>query len=481
MLFYGPSVPPQPGYGDTAEFQTVPYILGIAHPTGFPAFTLAGWIFSHAVAFGTVAWRMNLFAAICTALTAATVAVLATALECNAFAAIAAAVAFACGNLVWHGAAYANAHALAGLCIVAALTASVLFAKHGDRRALYTACACAGFGLATHPETIWVLPAIAVAIAWQRSAWRPRPLLLATALVLVPLLLYAYLPLRSAVVAEQHLDPAAASPLFGTGELDWDSNHPRTLDGFLNEVLGRHEAAGPSVVRSFDPSAIPAAAALWFVHARRQFDAAILVLAALGCGVLLVRDPRSLSVLIAGTVGALKFALVYRYDNSLDRYYLASLAVTAVLAAASTRLELPRLPPARLAAAVTLALVLSAGWTVFANFPLVAELHGGGSQPVIDAAARDTPDGAIIVTDWDAATALVYGASVERALGTRTVIVGWPNQYMDQYPRWARERPVVILAKWGTSVDDLPPSWLKPLSSSLPFYRWYAIASGTGK
>lgn len=475
MVLYGPSVPAQPGYGDTAEFQTVPYILGIAHPTGFPAFTLAGWLFSHAVAFGTVAWRMNLFSAICTALTISSVAVLATALECNVFAALAAALAFACGNLIWHGGAYANAHALAGLFIVTALTGSVIFAKHGDRRALFTACACAGFGLATHPETIWVLPAIPVAIAWQRSAWRPRPLFLATALVLAPLVLYAYLPLRSAVVAAQHLDPAAASPLFGTGELDWDTNHPRTLDGFLNEVLGRHEAAGPSVVKSFNVSAFPAAVALWFERAREQFDAGILVLAALGLCALLVRDPRALTVLIAGIAGALKFALVYRYDNSLNRYYLAAFAVTAVLAAAATRLSLPRLPRAPISAVATLALVVCAGWTVFANFPLVAELHGGGSQFVIDAAARDTPDGAIIVTDWDEAPALAYGAAVEHALGTRTVIVGWPQQYMDQYQRWSRERLVVILAKWGTSVDALPPAWLKPLPSSLPFYRWYSI------
>ena len=30
------------GYWDTGEMDTVPYILGIAHPTGFPAYVLLG-------------------------------------------------------------------------------------------------------------------------------------------------------------------------------------------------------------------------------------------------------------------------------------------------------------------------------------------------------------------------------------------------------------------------------------------------------
>jgi hypothetical protein len=63
MALYIPGLPMQVWNGDTAEAQTVPFILGIAHPTGFPAYTPAGWLFTHVVAFGTVAWRMNLFAA----------------------------------------------------------------------------------------------------------------------------------------------------------------------------------------------------------------------------------------------------------------------------------------------------------------------------------------------------------------------------------------------------------------------------------
>ncbi len=54
-----PLLPSGASIGDEAEAQTVPYVLGIMHPTGFPLFTLTGWLWSHALTFGTVAWRMN--------------------------------------------------------------------------------------------------------------------------------------------------------------------------------------------------------------------------------------------------------------------------------------------------------------------------------------------------------------------------------------------------------------------------------------
>jgi hypothetical protein len=46
---------------DGGEFQFVPYMAGIAHPTGYPLYTMLGWLWSHVLPFGDVAYRMNLF------------------------------------------------------------------------------------------------------------------------------------------------------------------------------------------------------------------------------------------------------------------------------------------------------------------------------------------------------------------------------------------------------------------------------------
>ncbi len=55
-------------FADGGEFQFVPYILGIAHPTGYPLYLLLGWAWSHALPIGDVAYRMNLFSALWAAL-----------------------------------------------------------------------------------------------------------------------------------------------------------------------------------------------------------------------------------------------------------------------------------------------------------------------------------------------------------------------------------------------------------------------------
>ena len=49
---------------DGGEFQFVPWLPGIAHPTGYPLYMLLGWAWSHLLPMGNVAWRMNLFSSV---------------------------------------------------------------------------------------------------------------------------------------------------------------------------------------------------------------------------------------------------------------------------------------------------------------------------------------------------------------------------------------------------------------------------------
>jgi len=477
LALLAPSTPWRVWTGDTAEAQTVPYILGIAHPTGFPAYVLLGWLWSHIVAVGTVAWRLNAFTLLCVALTSAGVVALAAFMECNIVAALVAALAFAFGSVVRSEAVLANAQALAALCAIWALAAAVLYARHGDRRALIAACACAGLGLATHPATLWVLPAIAVAALWQRRALTRRTAAIALLALGAPLLLYLYLPLRSTVVAAQHLDPTAAAPLFGAGSIDWDTNHPRTLDGFLTEVLGRDEHAGHALARTLNLNVIPVAAALWYSFASRQFGLWFLLVAAAGTVALAQRDRRALSVIAAGIIGGVAFASRYRRDEDLGWYLMLSFAATAALAAASTRLTLPGVKAAQasIGAAVVLVVVTLLGRADQPRTRNLMALPGGTG--IIAAVVRDTPDRAIVVASWYEAAALGYGASVEHVLGSRTVVAGLPLQYVDRYPQWTRTRRVIVYAG-GSELNALTfalPSSFHERPSSDPFYRVFEI------
>ncbi len=53
--------------GDAALFQYTPYVLGVTYPTGYPLYILLGKAWVTLFPFGEIAWRMNLFSALCSA------------------------------------------------------------------------------------------------------------------------------------------------------------------------------------------------------------------------------------------------------------------------------------------------------------------------------------------------------------------------------------------------------------------------------
>lgn len=225
------TAPSVPASFDYAEAQTVPYILGIPHETGFPAYVLAGWAFSHAFAVGTVAWRLNVFAGLWTAAATGGGALLAAELGANAVAAGLAALLFAFGPAVFAG-THADARAMLLAFVVFGLLFALRYAHRGAGHDLIAAGLCCGLGLAIHPDALFVLISLGAAVLVRRGVGRRAGVLTLAAIVL-PLALYAYLPLRSAAIAARHLDPTAAPPLSGAGTIAWDTNHPRTLNGFL--------------------------------------------------------------------------------------------------------------------------------------------------------------------------------------------------------------------------------------------------------
>src|ERR1041385_8420617 len=69
----------QPGFGgpeDTPKFQFLGYVLGTAHPPGYPLYSLLSHLFVQ-LPIGTIAYRANLFSAVTAALACALVCVIA--------------------------------------------------------------------------------------------------------------------------------------------------------------------------------------------------------------------------------------------------------------------------------------------------------------------------------------------------------------------------------------------------------------------
>ena len=47
---------PGMAFDDWGEMQSVPHVLGVAHPTGYPTYLLTAWLFE-LLPIGSVAWR----------------------------------------------------------------------------------------------------------------------------------------------------------------------------------------------------------------------------------------------------------------------------------------------------------------------------------------------------------------------------------------------------------------------------------------
>jgi hypothetical protein len=229
-------------FDDSLELQLVTYQLGIAHPTGYPLYTLLGWLFTR-LPVGDVAFRVNLMSAVFGA--AAVALVYLVTLEATAgqlrsrpraaiLAGLLAALSLAVSPIFWSQATVAEVYTLH-----AALVAGMLWLlAHAGRpgrtpQRLDLALAfLLGLSLAHHRTSLLLLPAIGW-YAWDRvGLWRNhgatggegrtqplewrRGLKLAAAFCL-PLLLYLYIPLRG-----------------HAGSLD--GNYTHTLAGFWQHV-----------------------------------------------------------------------------------------------------------------------------------------------------------------------------------------------------------------------------------------------------
>jgi hypothetical protein len=457
--------------GDTAEFQTVGPVLGTAHPTGYPAYVVLGFIASHLLPFGEPAYAMNLLQAILAAgAVAGTVAVVQflTGMRWIALAAgllllvmptfSPVSVSFPTGMslistpVFWRLSTYADPH-MFHLALVALIFLLLLVwerrrtnkdsedspgFRHADRW-LVAAAGVYGVALANHSLTLMLAPGIALFVLAVAPGivlqWR---LILASAAMLVAtaVLFWLELPIRAAMHA----------PLVYA--------HPDTWNGFLYVVTGQQFGGIPPTIGA--DIGLKYAAVMNLVS---SWLGPLGYLAALGLGTSLVRRPRY--VLLSVFAAALTSGFAAAYVNSdLERYFLVPVFVAftfvglgladavslGVWIAAAARSSFARRAPApdgeaprergsawqvpallAIEAIVAVTLIV-AGVTVVPvrqHVGLVGDNSGSVSQA--DQTGRDTwmrsvlaapdkgglPANAVIVSNWYDSTALWYGQKVD--------------------------------------------------------------------
>jgi hypothetical protein len=183
--------------GDGGEFQFVPYLLGIAHPTGYPLYCLLGWAWSHLLPVGDVAYRMNLFSAFWAALSVGLLyrvarlllaqAIPQLSMAASRLLAVLSSITFAATPTFWSQSVIAEVYSLHIFFVVLILY-------------LLLGAAALGLSLTHHRTTVLLVPALLIYVwlAERRiySRWG-RVGIPALLLVLVPMALYLYIPWRA--------------------------------------------------------------------------------------------------------------------------------------------------------------------------------------------------------------------------------------------------------------------------------------------
>jgi hypothetical protein len=358
FVVYLRTLAPGVGTEDPGELAAVLHTLGVAHPTGYPLFTMLGALFSRLPLGEAGIWRMNLFGAVLTAtsialfhgvfrfvLSARGRAVFAAPMRALAPApdtsgerggAAAATAAFAFSALVWFEAVSLEVYALH--LVFLALVTRLFLEAMADRESPAAARAwmlfayVLGLSFAHHMMTVLLAPAFLWLYfrlhGFGRGAW--TKVLLAVPPFLLALSAYLYLPIRS-----------SGKPLMNWGE-------PVTPG-----ALWHHVTAGQYGRMMFSSLDLAGRKLLQFgIDVSRDFGYLPLLAAFAGLW-LLWRQARRLAVFSLLLFGAgLFYAVNYAFDDqnfNLNAEFAVAIWIAAALAALWSRW---RGWPGRLACAV---------------------------------------------------------------------------------------------------------------------------------
>ncbi len=298
----------------TGELIGAAYLLGTAHPTGYPLFCLFGRLVSVLTPFASPAYSVNLASALTGALAVASLAVLLRSRGANSWSCLGAALGFAFSSSFWSQVVIAEVYGLS-LCLIGlGLCAGLRAIERGNRRHfLLTAFLC-GLGLTAHLNQMLIVPGLLLLVLcyWYRgrSKWRHSTMILGILLGAAGYSSALYLPLRG-----------GRGPGF-----HWGSLHTFEL------VLEHLTAASYTSSFFLPPFEVAASnAGRWITQMVSEFHFLLVPLALWGAFVACRRDGAAAFAVGSAVLLNLAAVLTYHRDpNGLGVFFLVSVLGYAI-------------------------------------------------------------------------------------------------------------------------------------------------------
>lgn len=465
FVLYVATLAPDVLPADSGELQVVAANLGVAHPPGFPLYTLLAHLMTRLPLPGP-AYAVNLFAAVTSTATLLLVYACTWALTRRVAAAAAAVLVLGTATTFWSQATTANVRSLTALFAALMLYALIRFyqatgesnEKTADRFLLLFALGL-GLGITHHASLAFMGVVFLLFVVWVDASllraprrWR-RPLL-AALLGLLPLL---YLPLRATA------DVRGARPGLATAE------------GFLNHVLARGFRG--DFFYFVTPEALGERLRVMGNVLLFQFSPWLLLGMALGLLLLLWRD-RKPALLLGGSFAL--HALVtatYRAPQTVEYMLPAYVPLVLLLGYGIGALfARPRRPLTSAVAPGVAALLLVAALQQGANHaPSYRALHlSRDARDTVAPLLAQAPPQSTILAHWHWATPLWYLQEVEGLRPDVSVRFVFPEgePYAETWSRrvaaaWADGRSVIATYYDPATFGALPPP--EPLHEAFLF------------
>ncbi len=440
LLLYLRTMLPGLAFDDWGEMQTVPHVLGIAHPTGYPTYLLVAWAFE-LLPIGEVAFRANLLSGVCVALALAFATSAQQRLGVAPVIAAVAALASGLVGTIWVSAVVAEVNPLHLLLMAMLIDRSLAWADGRRLRDLALGGLIIGLSLGNHALTIFVAPFLILYVLWAGRATlleHKRWILAPVATVFAGAAVYLYIPIAASL----------RPPLLYNNPVTWESfQFLVTGEQFRGQYGGLFTEDGPGTFIASLPS-------LWTLLVANG-TAVLPILGVLGAVALAFRRPAFAASLVAILVTGL-----YVWANYLElpHYLIVPWLVVGILAGVAldtvARLvsraipERWRLAPVAAAAAIGIALVVG---LASANLATVDLSHDRTTDDFVDLVLDELAPDAAIVTYWGASAPLWHATLVQDRRPDILVVDDSNIAYEGWATREARvatlicERPVFVL------------------------------------
>lgn len=161
LALYIRTLAPSLLWGDSAEFQTLSYTLGMTHPSGYMTQIMLGKLFTY-IPVGNIAYRVNLMSAVFGALAVAQVYLIVRILGGLSIAGISASMMLALSELFWRRALVAESYAIAASMVATIWLLFLFWRRTQNWRYLFLAGFAGGLSMGIH--SIVLMTAVSVVI-----------------------------------------------------------------------------------------------------------------------------------------------------------------------------------------------------------------------------------------------------------------------------------------------------------------------------